>query len=349
MKTVFANTILKELFIHWTGNKYLKEGIILSDSPIPVSKDIKDLLIHYFIHPFREDEYMNLKSKCADDTDNLIYKIACSVFDNPESMGTNSELLAKHLYEQTMHPQIKSGEFYTVYFQNCNLNGEATDAIGLFKSESKETFLQIAHSENVFSIKSQTGIDVNKLDKGCIIFNKEREQGFIVAVTDNTNKRNEAKYWTDSFLHVKPRLDSNTQTRHILELCKEFVREELPENDSRDKMKQAILINRGMENLKGNDVVNMNRFAEEVFEQPQLVDKFQTFTQQYEQREGIQFNPSFEIDKQMIKRKGMGTMTTIRLDHNFVIQMLGGQDRIVKEFDEERKMFCYKLYFEEEK
>jgi hypothetical protein len=54
-----------------------------------------------------------------------------------------------------------------------------------------------------FEIESEKGVNINKLDKGCLIFNTEKEKGYIVAVVDNTNKGADAQYWVDDFLHVQ--------------------------------------------------------------------------------------------------------------------------------------------------
>ena len=68
------------------------------------------------------------------------------------------------LYEQSTHPKTKGGEFYTVYFKDCIIDGETADAVGLFKSENKDTFLKIFPSGEGFEIESQQGININKLD-----------------------------------------------------------------------------------------------------------------------------------------------------------------------------------------
>lgn len=44
-----------------------------------------------------------------------------------------------------MHPQIKSEECYVVYFSDCRFGGKPTDALGLFKSETRNTFLDVGH------------------------------------------------------------------------------------------------------------------------------------------------------------------------------------------------------------
>lgn len=74
------------------------------------------------------------------------------------------------MYKKSTHPQIKGGEFYTVYFKDCILEGEIVDAIGLFKSENKDTFLKVSTLKNDFKIETVEGVNINKLDKGCLIF-----------------------------------------------------------------------------------------------------------------------------------------------------------------------------------
>lgn len=144
---------------------------------------------------------------------NEVYMCVHEIFSNPNTILHQSIDLSKHLYEQSTHPKVKGGEFYVVYFEDCIVDGISTNAIGLFKSENKDTYLKIQHKSNGFMIESEKGISLNKLDKGCLIFNREKENGYVVAVVDNVNKGAEAKYWTDDFLHVRPRKDNFNQTQ----------------------------------------------------------------------------------------------------------------------------------------
>ncbi len=66
--------------------------------------------------------------------------------------------LAAHLYEKSVYPKIKTGEFYVIYFKDCILDEHTADAIGLFKSENKETFLKIFQNTENFNIESEEGI-----------------------------------------------------------------------------------------------------------------------------------------------------------------------------------------------
>lgn len=192
------------------------------------------------------------------------------------------------------------------------VDGKSANAIGLFKSENKDTFLKIYSKDDDFEIEADNGININKLDKGCLIFNLEKENGYIVAVVDNTNKGSEAKYWTDDFLHVRPRKDSFNQTQNMLSLCKSFV-SQLP--DENGKVAKATYMNRSIEALK-EESVNVN---------------------------------TFETTSAAIKRRAAGTMTTIKLNKNFDINVHGGEQYIERGYDEERGMYYYQLFFREER
>ena len=81
-------------------------------------------------------------------------------FDDPEALLEHSVSLAKHLYESGMHPQIKGGEFYTAYFSDCNFGGERCDALGLFKSETREKFLDVEQQAGGVHIAAREGFDI---------------------------------------------------------------------------------------------------------------------------------------------------------------------------------------------
>jgi len=195
---------IKNLVIHKVGNKKLEEALKLSLHDFAVSESIHDILSSYFLSSFKSSIHYSFYHDIDIDM-NVVSVCANKIFDNPKTLLQQSVNLAKHLYEQSVHPKIKGGEFYTVYFKDCIIDGHTVDAIGLFKSENKDTFLKVYPAGDGFEIESDKGININKLDKGCLIFNIERENGYVVAVVDNTNKGVEAQYWMDDFLHVRQR------------------------------------------------------------------------------------------------------------------------------------------------
>lgn len=335
---------IENLVLHQVGSNSCQEGIRCSKEPVNIDEDLKDLLKNHFLSPFKTEEFSNF-SHSSDIGLNEIYQYTTQIFTNKEDFLEISKKIALFLYECSSHPNIKRGELYVVYFQNCILNGETIDAIGLFKSEIKDRFIKIYPTSSGFELEQNEGISINKIDKGCLIFNTEREKGYLVAIVDNTNKGAEAKYWTDDFLHVRPRKDSFNQTQNMLSLCKSFV-SQLPSDNG--KVEKATYMNRSVEALK-DESVNINTFAEQVFGTPELASKFKHYKETYQKERDIEIDDTFKPSSTAIKRKATGTMTTIKLDKNFDINIHGGEQHIVRGYDEERGMHYYQLFFKEEK
>jgi len=338
---------LERLVIHKTGNKSREEGIKISKAPVHFSGAINDLLIRYFLSPFGKNEYFNLHHD-ADLNLNEVYHFACAIFDDPGSLYLNSVNLANHLYENSVHPKVKAGEFYVAYLKNLIVDGEEVDAIGLFKSESRETFLKVFPTSDNFSIEHEDGININKLDKGCLIFNTEREIGFVVATVDNLSKGGEAQYWIDSFLKLKQRNDEYFQTSQTLNLCKEFVTNKLPEVFEIDRPGQAELLNKSMKFFRENDSFVMEEFVSEVFAEPEMIETFNEYKRDFELEREVKINDDFDISGQAVKRLSKVYKSIIKLDKNFHIYVHGNRDNIEKGFDDERGMAYYRLFYKEE-
>ena len=338
------NNSIEALIMHRIGNKGMDEGYTISDKCIHLDSQLAMLLTKYFIGPFISGEFYNLYHEASLEL-NEIYNYATKIFNDFSSFHEQSINIAKHLYNESSHPKIKAGELYIAYFHDCIVDGKNMDAIGIFKSENKDTFLKVLQTDEGFDIATESGININKLDKGCLIFNTEKEYGYLVAIVDNTNKGSEAKYWTDDFLHVRPRKDSFNQTQNMLSLCKSFV-SQLPSDNG--KVEKATYMNRSVEALK-EESVNINSFAEQVFETPELVSGFKQYKETYQRERNIEIDDTFETASTAIKRRATGTMTTIKLDKNFDINIHGGEQYIVRGYDEERGMYYYQLFFKEEK
>ena len=182
---------IETLAVHKVGNKSQEEGVRFSAAPMKVDDAVQSLLLQYFLSPFKSEEYFNLTHE-SDISLNEVYTYVSQIFDRPETFYDQSVNLARHLYEVSTHPKIKSGELYVTFLRDCNVDGELVDALGLFKSESKETFLKVYPTSDSFEIDYEDGININKLDKGCLIFNTERENGYLISIVDNARQTGEA-------------------------------------------------------------------------------------------------------------------------------------------------------------
>ncbi len=335
---------LINLSLHLVGNKHNDETLYLSNDLLFIDDDIKEILNSYFITSFKDNEYFNLYHE-SELSLNEVYTFVSEIFNNPETLHEQSINLAKHLYEKSDHPKIKGGEFYVVYFKDCIIDGKTVDAVGLFKSENKDTFLKVESNGDNFEIESQQGININKLDKGALIFNTERENGYIVAVVDNTNRGAEAHYWMDEFLHVRQRQDEYYNTQNVMNLAKNFIKE-LPKEFDVSRADQVDLANRTTKFFKEKDNFDMDEFANEVIGQPEVIDSFNRYKDNYAQERDIEFSDSFIISDSAAKKGARSLKSVIKLDKNFHIYIHGDRSKI--ETGEDAKGKYYKVYYNEE-
>lgn len=335
------------LALHKVGNKGEGESLHLSQSLLEVDEDIRQLLLSYFLSPFKNSLYYQLYHD-AELMMNEVYAYASTIFNNPDTLHEQSVNIAKHLYEQSTHPKVKSGELYIAYLTDCEINGETVDAVGIFKSENKDVFFKVYPQGNGYGIDSHEGINISKLDKGCLIFNTEKENGYIVSVVDNTSKGSEALYWIDDFLHVRQRNDSYAKTENAIAMCKAFINEKLPEEFSVNRAEQADMLSQSAKFFKENDSFNINEFASEVIQQPDIIDSFKAYRADFAYERDIELPDSFDISDDAVKRKARVLKSVIKLDKNFHIYVHSNRELIERGTDPTTGMQYYRLLFKDE-
>ena len=331
--------------VHIVGNKSLEEGVSLSRANLTPKDEVIIPLEKYFLDAFFTDEYHRLYHDSGLEY-NVVYGAATQIFEDPERLFEQSVNLAKYLYEQSTHPKIKGGEFYTVYFKDCLLDGETVDAVGLFKSENKDTFLKVLREGGNFNLESEQGINIKKLDKGCLIFNKDRENGYVVAVVDNTNRGVDAQYWIDDFLHVRQRKDEYANTENVMAMAKQFITKELPKEFEVPKADQIDLLNRSLQFFKEKDTFDIEDFANEVIEQPEVIESFKNYKKTFEEERSMEIDDSFAISQHAFKKQQRSYKRIIRLDKKIQIIIDGNRDHVEQGEDEKGKY--YKVYYNTE-
>jgi len=343
----FSNSSLEKIIVHKVGNKSRSEEIRLSKSLLSINGNIKDLLSKYFLSPFKSNEFYNF----FHDTNislNEVFNYVDKIFTAPQSMLEQSENLAKHLYEKTTHPKIKSGEFYIVYIKNCLVKDEIVDAIGLFKSESKETFLKVYPTTDNFRIEGEEGININKLDKGCIIYNIDTENGYLMSIVDNVNKSIEAQYWRDEFLHIKECEDNYYYTQKAMQMCKNFVVERMPETFEIDRATQAEMLNKSLDFFKEKTNFSIEEYSQEVIAQQEIIDAFHTYKKDFEFENAIILENNFSLSENAIVKQSKNYKSVLKLDKNFTLYIHGNRQNITCGFDDEKNKKFYQLYFDYE-
>ena len=320
-------TKLTECILHVVGNKSEDEGLYLSEETISLDEETSQILQKYLLGQVTTDGYSQFWHESQLEL-NDVYTFAKQVFNDDAAFV-----------------QMRSGELCVVYFKNIIVDTVTCDAIGLFKSENKDTFLRVEMDGGQSSILSEKGININKIDKAAIIFNTSEETGYWVTVVDRTNKATEAKYWTDDFLKVRPCSNSYNQTESLLAMTRTFV-SHLPEGGG--KKDKALMVHRSMEAVKA-PMVRVEDYARDVFKDEEMARQFEEYTRKKADDEGLALDDEIKISQQAVKKKTTTKLTTIKLDDNFDIRVHGGEQLVEQGYDEERGMKYYKLYYREEK
>ncbi len=232
-----SQAIITSISVHGIGNRSNEGTLKLSDQSLHVESDLlHSLLLSYFTASFRLPEYYCFAIDPLKEP-NPVHDTVRSIFNDQSSLHANSIVLAEQLYQITQHPNIKSGELYTVYFTGLGIKDKTYNALGIFKSETKEKYLRLSERKKSFQVSAEEGININKLDKGCIILDDNADEGYRILVVDTSN-RSDAHFWKDDFLGLTPLLDAFHQTHNFMNLTRQYVGDQLDEEFSVSKGRQ---------------------------------------------------------------------------------------------------------------
>ncbi len=344
----YTNCNIDKVSVHHVGNKTNGEEILLSKKTLDISDSkLRELLFQYFLYPFPGNEFFSFTFTNQDFLLNALYNYSSDIFDNPKSFHKNSENIAMHLFEVSVHPQIKSGDLFITYFSNLSIDDKSSDAIGIFKSEKRQEFLKLEPRANDFSLKYDDGIGIDKLDKGCLIFNIEKEKGFKVCILDKSNKSAEAQFWKDNFLMIIPANDGYHNTREFLTIAKNYITKQFAEDFDISKTDQIDLLNRSVDYFKNHDSFEKDDFEKEVFYHPQTIKSFREFDEKYRAQNEMQISDNFEISSAAVKKQSRIFKSVLKLDKNFHIYIHGNKELIEQGIEKDGRKY-YKIYYQQE-
>ncbi len=346
----FSAGTLDALAIHHIGNPLLDQGVVKSNKLFEYSDEgLGAILIPFFLNPFEKTpEVFRLQAMNQQGADNALLAIVKQYFKNGGDFLSVSQQIAQ-LYHQLMEdPKHKSGELYVAYFQNLQIEGEMHPAIGIFKSETKETFLKVFPSTDGFDLSYETeGVNLNKLDKACLIYSTEEAEGYKVAAYE-TGSRTGTSFWKDVFLNLKLRNDPYAQTQNVLGVYKQFITEKLDEEFEVSKADKIDLLNKSMKYFKEKDTFDLDEFSKEVIANDAGIAMFKAYKQSYEEEYDAPIANSFEISDAAVKKQARTFKSILKLDKNFHIYIHGNKELIEKGFDQEKEMNYYKVFFKSE-
>ena len=339
---------LQKVSVHYIGNKGNGQELVISKKPLALTEEDKKKIKDPFLSKFsmESDKYAFHHLSSLDY--NEVYNYCLESLAEGATFHKNSVNIAKHLFENTTHPKIKAGELYVCYYENCFVDGAFIDAIGIYKTETKSDFIDLSNEGQDFSLVMRQGVEVTKFDKGCLVFPTNAEKGFDVLIYDSNNRGEEAVFWREAFLGVVPQANEYFQTNQFLDITKQFIAKQLPQEYDIAKTDQIDLLNKSVEYFRANESFDKKKFEKEVFDDSGMIKAFRKFENSYAEMNDVELSDSFDISTQAVKKQARVFKSVLKLDKNFHVYIHGDKSLIEKGYDNAVGKSYYKIYFDEE-
>jgi hypothetical protein len=249
------------------------------------------------------------------------------------------------LYDQSKHQNIKSGDVFVVHFSELLYGEEMVEAIGVFKCERKNEFMQVNDVDGELLLNFQNGVNLGKLDKGVLLLNVEQEDGFRVLSIDNNYY--DTSYWLLDFLDVVHVQDDFFHTSNYLDMVDNFTKEVLA--PKMDKAEQIQFMNDSVDYFAKHETFNFDEFATEIAPEPEVIAELRNYRNDF----ALNDVEAFSIAPAAINNAKRKIKNNIKLDNGVSIKMNftnpdESKDIVERGFDEDKGMYFYKVYFNEE-
>tara|TARA_R110002049_G_scaffold38585_1_gene119679 strand:+ start:33 stop:1082 length:1050 start_codon:yes stop_codon:yes gene_type:complete len=340
------NASISKFIIHKVGNKFNDTKNAFSDKLVDFDEASYDLMLPFLLRPFGSVVQSYRFNHHANITLNEINSYSSQIFNDDDAFIDVSKHIVTHLYEQSTSANIKTGDVLIVMFENIEFRDMTTNAIGVFKIESKVNFFQTYLENNSYDVLVQKGISSKRVDKGCLILNQSDTEGNIILSVDNNSY--DAQYWINHFLNIKYADDANNHTQQYIELCKDFSSEVL--KASYGAQEQNTFLAKTIDFFKENEIVNVERFKEELFEDEKQIREFENYKKEFEDEQNIVLRNQFDVAEAVVNKEKKKFKTDIKLDTNIQIKLDidapdASAEYLERGYDDEKKMHFYKVFF----
>jgi hypothetical protein len=344
------NTVLSKLTLQSVGNKLREEKNNYAKELFHLSEKEEEQFLPFFIAPFkRQTEQYRFTHYTQDVSFNPLYSLSKELFNEEIDFVEYSNKALELLRERSNHPQIKSGEVFITLLDNIDIGQGKTSGIGIFKLENKNQFIRFRHSETVeCAIQKGFRLDTS-IDKACLILNTQQDNGYIVLVHDDAKV--ESEYWKKSFLDIDYVQDDSYQTKNYINLLADFSRQVISEE--KGKKAQAEFMGNSLQLFNDNETITEELLEQEVLETYGVSEEFKEYKKDYSEELNIQFPKEFEVSIPVLNREKKKIKADIKLDTSIQIKLdinkpEASEDYLEQGYDEEKKMFFYKVYYNSE-
>jgi hypothetical protein len=305
-----ASTVTR-LAVHRIGNKLRDESLKLSNSESPITEELSTLILGGYLKGISSEKNEYFFHHETDLSLNETRFYAGQFFRDDINFCEASRRLATHLYENSLHPNIRQGDLLVILFDGITYKNRKQRAIGLFKSEVMDSYLTITDSGEALNVVPSFGINPNLIDKGALIFEYED----VVFAVDRFG--NKTKFWLDDFLKVKKSADNTTCCKMM-----SFIAGKVAEaiQDPLDRLRYGESISALCESNENLDAESLS-VASKAYIDP---NSYQATVSQAQRRFGLSETdnisaPSTKINKNLAKK-----ISKIELQHGIGLLLPSG-------------------------
>ncbi|MCB1061670.1 MAG: hypothetical protein KDN20_01975 [Verrucomicrobiae bacterium] len=344
----FKEAQLSAMTLAKVGNPLRSETLRTSKQLCQFEDSEAELLTHSFLKSFRSLELHQLHHH-SDLKNNELFGYACAIFDDNDSLLEQGAHIARHLHAKSNHPNIKSGDLCVSLIDDIVVAGNRVQAISIIKSESKVPFLQISERDGDLRLTTEQGIYPDKIDKGCLIIDHDREEGFVVYLFDKSGGN--THFWNREFVGANPVKNDDYLTRHYSKLCVDFAEKGLPESTLQEERMEVA--NRAITYLEETDDFDFEDFQEKALATPERAEQFASFKTDYEEETGSQLDDKFTVSRTEATKAKKRLKSRLKLDVGVEIRFSSGFIAKADQFlerghDDEKDMEFVKVWFYKE-
>ncbi len=295
---------------------------------------LKPFLNSFNAFEFKHDIDINL---------NPLYKFANDILEGVEFIGASKDI-CQHLKTVSKHPNIKDGDLFIMKLEDVKLDDNFYEALGIFKIENKQDFIETKTDYKNLSLSFKKGIGTKKLDKACLIIFTDKP--YTIFNIDNNSS--DTEYWQDEFIKMALKNDNANNTNQFLALTKTYLTQHMPAEFQVNKADQIDLINRSVGYFKEHQNFDKQEFESEVLHHDELINSFRNFEDKYKSNNEVSFQDNFAISGQAVKKQARIFKSILKLDKNFHIYIHGNKEMIEQGVEANGRKY-YKIYYEEER
>ena len=302
--------------VHRVGNRLREEGCTFSQLEVRGTAELHGTLLRNYLAPMvKTGEEFEFYHE-SDLTLNAARQFAARILMDPNNFLSLSQNIAKHLYSVSSHPSVAEGEFIAILFQDVRVDEHPQHALGLYKIEQRETFLDVESSGNSLNLIELSGIPVSSIQKGALIV------GGDLSMFVKESSGQQTKYWADLFLKARPKQTQKSTSKIAAEFVKQVC--------SRIDVEAGVSLRRDLvEIFSANEKLNY-RDVEEVTERYLGKGEVTRLTQQLEDQSGFSSLTTSAVDPALLTRQARSVLRQFPLGEGVGLTIANPRARIDK-------------------